>query len=110
MTLARTIKGIRTRASIRRWRFRQRNLAAGAWDRFREALAFAKEAYAIDAATADALVAEGFATDPRGSLLEPPRRIVWITEARAATLGAPRLALRLDEAMLSSPILALVPF
>lgn len=94
-----------------RWEYRQRNLAHGAWGRFREALAMAEVAYAIDPATADALVAEGFATDDRGARLEPARRIVWITAERATQLSAGRqLAMRLDADMLAATTLALVAF
>ena len=35
MTNARRVQQIRARARIRRWRFRQRHLSSGAWDRFR---------------------------------------------------------------------------
>jgi len=85
MTLAERVKAVRARARVRRWEYRQRNLAHGAWDRFRAALAHAREAYAIDDATAAALLAEGFAADERGRGLEPPRTIVWITTERAAS-------------------------
>jgi hypothetical protein len=104
------IKAIRARRRIRRWEYRQRNLAHGAWGRFRIALALAREAYAIDDATADVLVADGFATDDHGTRLEPPRRIIWVTAERAATLGSRPLAMRLDADMLAARVLALVPF
>jgi hypothetical protein len=110
MTSAERIKAIRARRRIRRWEYRQRNLAHGAWGRFRTALVLVREAYAIDDATADVLVAEGFATDPRGAGLEPPRRILWISAERAGRLGAPRLAMRLDAQMLAARVLALVAF
>jgi hypothetical protein len=111
MTLAERVKAIRARARVRRWEYRQRNLAHGAWDRFRAALAHAREAYAIDEATAAALIAEGFATDDRGRGLEPPRTLVWITAERAARLADARpIALRLDAELLGARCLALVPF
>src|SRR5262249_39358156 len=78
MTIAERVKAVRARALIRRWEYRQRNLAHGAWDRFRSALVHARDAYAIDDATAAALLAEGFAADDRGRGLEPPRTLVWI--------------------------------
>jgi hypothetical protein len=105
------VKAVRARARVRRWEYRQRNLAHGAWDRFRGALAHAREAYAIDDATAVALLAEGFAADDRGRGLEPQRILVWITAERAATLaGARPIELRLDAALLAARCLALVPF
>lgn len=111
MTNARRVQQVRARARIRRWEYRQRHLARGAWSRFRLALAMAREAYAIDAAAVPVLVAEGFATDDRGAGLQPPRAIVWVTAERAAALhGARPLALRLDATMLASTALALVPF
>ena len=111
MTLAEHVKIVRARARIRRWEYRQRNLAHGAWARFRAALAHAREAYAIDEAVAVSLRAEGFADDERGHGLEPPRTIVWITAERAAKLVDARpLAVRLDVELLATRYLALVPF
>lgn len=111
MTIAQRVKAVRARALVRRWEYRQRNLAHGAWDRFRTALAHARDAYAIDDATAAALLAEGFAADDRGRGLEPPRTLVWITAERAARLVEARpLALRLDAELLAARCLALVPF
>jgi hypothetical protein len=107
----RRIQAIRARCLVRRWDYRQRNLARGAWTRFREALALAAEAYAIDAETAAVLVREGFALDARGAGLEPARTIVWITPERALRLDRThRLAMHLDAAMLAATFLALVPF
>ena len=111
MTTAERVKAVRARARIRRWEYRQRNLAHGAWARFRAALAHAREAYAIDDATAAALIAEGFIIDDRGRGLEPPRAIVWITVERAGRLtGARPIALRLDAELLAARCLVLVPF
>jgi hypothetical protein len=111
VTIAERVKQIRSRARIRRWEYRQRNLAHGAWGRFRTALAHAEAAYAIDEATAAALIAEGFAADDRGRGLEPPRTLVWIPAARAAALaGARRLELTLGPALLAERYLALVAF
>lgn len=111
MTLADRVKAVHARARVRRWEYRQRNLAHGAWGRFRAALTHACEAYAIDDATAAALLAEGFAADDRGQGLEPPRTIVWITAERAAQLVDARpLVIRLDAELLAARCLALVPF
>lgn len=111
MTIAERVKQVRARARIRRWEYRQRNLAHGAWARFRAALAHARDAYAIDDATVAALIAEGFTADDRGRGLEPPRAIVWITAQRADSLtGARPIALRLDAELLAARCLALVPF
>jgi hypothetical protein len=109
VTPQRRIQAIRARCRVRNWEYRQRNLARGAWGRFREALALAEEAYAIDDAIYAELVAAGGRPDERGAGLEPPRRIVWIDRARAAALGRP-LVLRLDPELLAVHVLALVPF
>jgi hypothetical protein len=111
MTRARRVQAIRARCLVRRWEFRQRNLARGAWARFREALALAAAAYVIDDTMAELLVAEGFDVDRRGEQLQPARRLVWIDADRAAQLGpATRVQLHLDAPLLAAPALALVPF
>ena len=111
MTIAERVKAVRARARVRRWEYRQRNLAHGAWDRFRAALAHAQEAYMIDHETAQVLIAEGNIVDDRGRGLEPPRTLVWITSDRAARLSAAHpVALRLDAALLAVRYLALIPF
>lgn len=111
MTIAARVKAVRARARVRRWEYRQRNLAHGAWDRFRAALAHARVAYAIDDATASVLLAEGYDADERGRGLEPPRTLIWITDDRVERLlGARPIALRLDAELLAARCLALVPF
>jgi hypothetical protein len=112
VTRARRVKEIRARALVRRWEFRQRRLAHGAWQRFRVALAMAHAAHFVDEATMRDLLAEGFTPDARGLGLEPPRAIVWITPQRASRLGGSSrpLVLRLDAEMLAARHLALVPF
>jgi hypothetical protein len=111
MTIAARVKAVRARARVRQWEYRQRNLAHGAWDRFRAALAHAQDAYMIDDETAQALIAEGYVADQRGRGLEPPRTLVWITADRVARLEAARpVALRFDAELLSARYLALIPF
>jgi hypothetical protein len=111
VTIAEQVKAVRARATIRRWEYRQRNLAHGAWTRFRFALAHARLAYAIDDATAAALLAEGFTGDDRGHGLEPPRTLVWIAARRADELvGARSIALTLGPELLAARCLALVAF
>ena len=111
MTHTQRVKQVRARARIRKWEFRQRHLARGAWHQFRLALAAARDAYAIDDAQLAALVAAGCSVDDRGQGLEPPRRIVWISNDRALRLERARpLTLRFDDALLSARNLALVAF
>lgn len=111
MTHAQRIREIRARGRIRRWEFRQRNLAHGAWLRFRTALAQAERAFRISPELHAALAADGGKIDNRGAGLEPPRHIVWISRAQAAGLqGALELVLRLDAEMLAAEYLTLVAF
>lgn len=111
MTHAQRIREIRARGRIRRWEYRQRNLAHGAWLRFRTALAQAERAFRISHDLYTALAADGANIDGRGAGLEPPRHIVWISRAQAAALpGARELVLRLDAEMLVTQDLALVAF
>lgn len=111
MTNARRVQQVRSSARVRRWEFRQRNLAHGAWHQFRLALAMAQSAYAINDADYAGLVAEGFASDDRGKRLVPERKLVWISAERARRLDrAAPLEMRFDANMLASRVLALVPF
>ena len=110
MRFADRVKQVRARARIRRWEFRQRNLAKGAWHRLHLALAHARAAYAIDLQEYEELVREGWTTDPRGEGLAPPRALVWIEAERAARLRGRAIPLHLDAQLLSARVLALVPF
>jgi hypothetical protein len=86
MTHAQRIREIRARGRIRRWEYRQRNLAHDAWLRFRTALAQAELAFRISPELYAALAADGAKIDDRCAGLEPPRHIVWISRAQAAGL------------------------
>lgn len=111
MTNARRVQQVRARARVRKWEYRQRNLARGAWHRLLLALAEARAAYIISADELAELVAAGHELDARGRGLEPPRELVWIPHERAAALRTARpLALRLDAELLAARHLALVPF
>ena len=111
MTIAARVKAVRARARVRRWEYRQRNLAHGSWSRFRAALAHAKEAYIIDDVTLATLIAEGCQADTRGEGFEPPRALIWISAKRAALLPRPvGIPLRLNPELLAARNLALVPF
>ena len=111
MTHAQRIREIRARGRIRRWEYRQRNLAHGAWLRIRMALAHAERAFRLSEELYAELVANGGRIDDRGTGLEPPRYMVWISPAQASALdGATELALHLNADMLAAQHLALVGF
>jgi hypothetical protein len=111
MTIAQQIRAIHARGRVRRWEYRQRNLAHGAWLRFRTALAQAERAFLVSPEIYESLVENGGKLDERGAGLQPPRRIVWITSKQLFALdGAHELVLRLDADMLGAEHLALVPF
>jgi hypothetical protein len=111
MTHAQRIREIRARGRIRRWEYRQRHLAHGAWLRLRTALAHADRAFRISEERYAELVANGGRIDDRGTGLEPPRHIVWISPEQACALdGACELALHLNVEMLAAQHLALVGF
>jgi hypothetical protein len=111
MTHAQRIREIRARGRIRRWEYRQRNLAHGAWLRLRTALAHAERAFGISRECYAQLVASGCRIDDRGAGLEPARYIVWISPSQASALdGATELALHLNANMLAAQHLALVGF
>lgn len=109
--LAYRVKQARARARVRRWEYRQRNTAHGAWFRFRRALAFAETAYAISEADAAHLIAGGALVDCGGRDLEPRRTLVWIRREDAAALeSACALTLQLGPALLEPRWIALIPF
>jgi len=111
MTHAQRLREIRARGQIRRWEYRQRNLAHGAWLRFRTALAHAERAFRVSPERYAELVANGGRIDDRGAGLEPPRHIVWVTPAQAGELTREHeLTLRIDADMLAAEQLVLVPF
>ncbi len=110
-SIGRRVAAVRSRARVRRWEYRQRNLAHGAWYRLRRALTFAEQAFSIDEAEAHELLAAGAARDTAGADLEPPRVLVWIERAQLPRLRTARpLRLKLDAALLSARWIALVPF
>jgi len=102
---------VRTRAAIRSWKYRQRNLAAGVWFRIRRVLADAKEAYVISEADAQQLIAEGCKPEPCGGQLAPEKVIIFVDPARLAQIESRRqMPVRLCPEFLMATTVALVPF
>ena len=101
----------RTRAEIRAWNYRQRNLAAGVWFRVRRALARAKAAYAITDEDARQLVAEGFEPEASGLELTPGKTLLFVDDARlAGVVGRRAIPIGLGPEFFAASSIALVPF
>ena len=104
-------RAVRTRAEIRRWKYRQRNLAAGVWFQLRRALAAAKEAYVISESDAAQLLADGYRPDACGTRLEPEKTIICVDSIRLGHLDSRRrIDVRLGPDFLLARAIALVPF
>ena len=102
---------VRTRATVRRWRYRQRHLAAGVWFRLRRVLAEASAAYVITEEDALQLAAEGYEPEPSGGQVAPAKTILFVDKARLRTLGTCRpIPVSLGPEFLAARTIALVPF
>jgi len=107
----RRIRDRRSRLLLRAFDYRQRHLARGVWFRLRRVLTFSSQAFALSAAEAERLLAEGWPADPVGRELGPPRHVVLVSAERAARVSSARpLDVRLGAELLSAEALALVPF
>lgn len=102
---------MRTRIRLRAWELRQIHRAKGSWHRLKLILARTKEVYAIDDATLQALLSEGYSRETVGDELEPRRNYVFVTADRAASIAIKRpLTIRLSTEFLASSNIILVPF
>lgn len=105
------VRAQRTRLLVRQWEARQLKGSKGTWYRLRLALTFAEAAYAVDAATVAALLAEGWKRAPVGDELEPAKNYLFVPKERASRIASARpLAVRLSAALLAEPHIILVPF
>ena len=110
-SLRQRARRVKSRAAVRAWEYRQRNLAKGMWFRLRRVLADAREAYIIPEHVARRLVDAGHRTEPVGDELQPPKTIVFVPEATVAQLaGARRVPVRLGNELLAARGIALVRF
>jgi hypothetical protein len=104
-------RAVRTRATIRAWQYRQRNLAAGAWFRLRRVLADAMAAYVIGDEDARRLLAEGYQAEACGLDVAPPKTLVFVDERRLSRIaGRRQVPVGLGPAVLAASALALVRF
>jgi hypothetical protein len=104
-------RAARTRAEVRRWNYRQRDLAAGVWFRLRRVLADARAAYVISEADGQQLMAEGYAVEPSGNQLAPEKTILFVDEARLSMVASRQpIPVELGPAFLGATTVALVAF
>jgi hypothetical protein len=104
-------RAVRARAAVRRWNYRQRNLAAGVWFHIRRLLANAKSAYIILDDDAVQLLAEGYKSEPCGARLEPGKTLIFVDEKRLGQIESRRpIPVRLGPDFLFATAIALVPF
>jgi hypothetical protein len=83
-------RAVRTRAAIRSWEYRQRDLAAGVWLKLRRALAGARAADAFAPEEAERLVAEGYRIEPCGRALAPEKAILVVDSPRVEQIAGRR--------------------
>jgi hypothetical protein len=110
-TLEERARRARSRAAVKRWEYRQRNLAHGAWYQLRRVLVDAREAYSIPLEEARALLAEGYRPEPAGARIEPAKVILFVPAERIETIALRRrVPIRLGGELLAAEALALVRF
>lgn len=108
-TLHKRIKAARAADAIRRFEYRQRNLARGVWFRLRRLLSRAATAWQVGEEDARRLLDEGIRAQGVGLEIEPPIQILVVSEERIQTLATRRpLAIRLSAELLTTRHLALV--
>jgi hypothetical protein len=110
-SLERRLRQYRSRVAVRSWDYRQRDHARGVWYRLRRVLAAAQAAHSIPRAEALKLIAEGYAAEPVGQEIDPPKLILFVPADRVAQIeSARRLPVRLVAELLATECLALTPF
>ena len=110
-TMRARARDVRTRAAVRSWNYRQRNLAGGVWFRLRRVLADARAAYVISDDDARRLVEEGHQPEACGTEVAPEKTMLFVDEARLSGLISRRqIPVGLGPAFLAARAIALVPF
>jgi hypothetical protein len=104
-------RAVKSRAAVRAWEYRQRNLAKGTWHQLRRLLAHSSHAYALTEQSARELLAEGHHAEPAGERLEPPKVLLFASPARLARIADKRpIPVRLGVDFLSARYVALMRF
>ena len=101
---------VRTRAAVRRWRYRQHNLAAGVWFRLRRVLSDARVACVISEDDARRLVMKGYTPEACGLQVAPEKTILFVDEHGLADLETRRIPVVLGPEFLAARAIALIPF
>ncbi len=102
---------VRTRVAVRRWNYRQRNLAAGVWYRLRRVLADARAAYVISDQDARRLATEGYRVEACGGQVTPEKAILFVDETRLSSVESRRsIPVGLGPDFLTATAIALVAF
>jgi hypothetical protein len=107
--LRKRVRAVRAADAVRRFEYRQRNLAHGVWFRLRRLLSEAATAWRLSEEDARLLMAEGFAPEAAGLEIEPPITILALPEERLRSLASRvPLPIRLSAELLTARHLALV--
>ncbi len=110
-SLEQRVRAVRSRAAVRGWEYRQRNLAKGMWHRLRRLLADASAAFVLTHQAVQELLAEGHRPEPVGQDMEPPKIILCASAERIAAITDKRqIPVRLDADFLTARFIALVRF
>ncbi len=108
---AKHIREVRARAKIRTWQYRQRHHAHGVWYRWRRLLTDARAAYVISENDARRLIDAGLVPEPVGLELNPPKTVLFASEALILGLEQARpLPVTLGAELLTARYIALVRF
>ena len=110
-TLEKRARAVRARAATRRWEARRRHTAGGAWYRVGRFLAHSEAIWQVSEDTVAILVAEGYAPDPCGAELEPPKTLIRVPRERLECLrGARSLPVTLGAEFLAARCVVAVGF
>jgi hypothetical protein len=109
--LDKRLRQLAFRVAKRRSDFAQRHRAAGVWFEIRRLLALSAVVAVIDEGEANELEHDGFAPDPHGLRLSPPKRIFSLPVERMRSLHTARpCPVRLDATLLGASSWVLQPF
>lgn len=109
--LHRRARQARARAQVKRWQYCQRHHAQGTWHLLARLLADSRAVFVVSESESEALGSEGIAAEAVGAMLEPPRTIRFVPEARIARLESRReIPVRLGPELLAARHLVLSRF